>query len=49
MKRTIHISKPLGEYIEKMKANGQSPSTTINKLYEEYEKLNNNNMNKDPH
>lgn len=39
MKRTIHTSQQLDEYIEQMKQQGKSPSTVVNKLFDEYVKL----------
>lgn len=39
MKRTIHTSQQLDEYIEQMKQQGKSPSTVVNELFDEYVKL----------
>ena len=39
MKRTIHTSQQLDEYIEREKQKGQSPSTVVNKMFDEYVKL----------
>ena len=39
MKRTIHTSTQLDEYIEQMKQQGKSPSTVVNELFDEYVKL----------
>lgn len=39
MKRTIHTSTKLDEYIEQMKQQGKSPSTVLNELFDEYVKM----------
>lgn len=39
MKRTIHTSTQLDEYIEQEKQKGKSPSTVVNELFDEYVKL----------
>lgn len=39
MKRTIHTSQQLDEYIEREKQKGKSPSTVVNELFDEYVKL----------
>ena len=39
MKRTIHTSQQLDEYIERGKEKGKSPSTVVNELFDEYVKL----------
>lgn len=39
MKRTIHTSTQLDEYIEQEKEKGKSPSTVVNELFDEYVKL----------
>lgn len=39
MKRTIHTSTKLDEYIEQEKEKGKSPSTVVNELFDEYVKL----------
>ena len=39
MKRTIHTSTKLDEYIEREKEKGKSPSTVVNELFDEYVKL----------
>nr|DAS19505.1 MAG TPA: antitoxin [Caudoviricetes sp.] len=41
MKRTIHTSTQLDEYIEQMKQQGKSPSTVVNELFDEYVKMKN--------
>ena len=39
MKRTIHTSTKLDEYIKQMKQQGKSPSTVVNELFDEYVKM----------
>lgn len=39
MKRTIHTSQQLDEYIEQEKEKGKSPSTVVNELFDEYVKM----------
>ena len=39
VKRTIHTSQQLDEYIEQMKQQGKSPSTVVNELFDEYVKM----------
>lgn len=41
MKRTIHTSQQLDEYIEQEKEKGKSPSTVVNELFDEYVKMKN--------
>lgn len=39
MKRTIHTSQQLDEYIEREKQKGKSPSTAVNELFDDYVKM----------
>lgn len=39
VKRTIHTSQQLDEYIERGKEKGKSPSTVVNELFDEYVKM----------